>query len=242
MTVFIKNLLAKKSATKLTPFWKLKLSESEFYELKDVIVNAFRSYRSFDSCKIEAALYYAEWWKRLKDVRDKKGRDSKEDVYYSLGINLNYSEEFFKAALKGLEAAGGELIHINQDENLSSLFYQGGIPMNRVASESLISSGWDRFIRGLILRDYDFSALQNKSARHSLSLIDFCDQLKEADEFDDKERMPFYCDDSQGEKWYRFITEEIKKEKERIQKEHPFRIRWEFEIDKIASKLNISVA
>lgn len=239
MTVFIKNLLAKKSATKLTPFWKLKLSESEFYELKDVIVNAFRSYRSFDSCKIEAALYYAEWWKRLKDVRDKKGRDSKEDVYYSLGINLNYSEEFFKAALKGLEAAGGELIHINQDENLSSLFYQGGIPMNRVASESLISSGWDRFIRGLILRDYDFSALQNKSARHSLSLIDFCDQLKEADEFDDKERMPFYCDDSQGEKWYRFITEEIKKEKERIQKEHPFRIRWEFEIDKIASKLNI---
>lgn len=237
MTTFLKNLLDRKNITKPTPFWKLKLSESEFFELKDVIVNAFKSYSSFNSCRIEAALYYAEWWKRLKDV--KKGRDSNEDVFNSLGIEQNCSKEFFKAALKGLETAGGELIHINQNENLSSLFYQGGIPMNRVASESLISSGWDRFIRGLILRDYDFSALQNQSARKSQSLIDFCDQLKEADEFDDKERMPFYCDDSQGEKWYRFITEEIKKEKERIQKEHPFRIRWEFEIDKIASKLNI---
>lgn len=240
MTIFIKNLLEKKHVTTLTPFWKLKLSEQEFNELKDVIVNAFRSYRSFDCCKIEAALYFAEWWKRLKDVRDKKGRDSCKDVYDSLGLIADYSDEFYKAAQKGLELAKGELIHINNNERLSSLFFQGGIPMNRVASESVISSGWDRFIRGLILRDYDFSALQqNQSARHSQSLIEFCDQLKEADEFDDKGLMPFYCDDAQGEKWYRFITEEIKKEKERIQKEHPFRIRWEFELDLIASKLDI---
>ena len=239
MTIFIKNLLEKKHVTTLTPFWKLKLSEQEFNELKDVIVNAFRSYRSFDCCKIEAALYFAEWWKRLKDVRDKKGRDSCKDVYDSLGLIADYSDEFYKAAQKGLELAKGELIHINNDERLSSLFFQGGIPMNRVASESVISSGWDRFIRGLILRDYDFSALQNQSARHSQSLIEFCDQLKEADEFDKKELMPFYCGDNQGERWYRFITEEIKKEKERIQKEHPFRIRWEFELDFITSKLNV---
>ena len=242
MTIFLKNLLAKKNVTEFTPFWKLKLSESEFNELKDVIVNAFKSYSSFNSCKIEAALYYAEWWKRLKNVRDKKGRDSKEDVYNSLGIETNHSEEFFKAALKGLEAAGGELIHIKQDENLSSLFFQGGIPMNRIASESLIGSGWDRFIRGLILRNYDFDALQNQSARESKSLIAFCDQLKEADELDDKELMPFYCEDETGDKWYKFITEEIKKEKEKIQKEHPFNIKWEFEIDSVDpsdAKLNI---
>lgn len=225
-----------------TPYWKIKLSTAEFEELKNTIVKTFNENYSFKRCIEECSLYYAEWWKRLKNVRDKKGRDSKKDVYNSLGIDTDDSEEFFKAALNGLATVDGEIIHINQDENLSSLFFQGGLPMNRIASESLVGSGWDRFIRGLILRHYNFDALQNKSAQESKSLIEFCDQLKEADEFDDKELMPFYCEDETGDKWYKFITEEIKKEKEKIQKEHPFNIKWEFEVDSIDpsdAKLNV---
>lgn len=225
-----------------TPYWKIKLSAEEFEALKNSIIETFNKYNNFKPCREECALYFAEWWKRLKNTRDRMGRDSAEDVYQTLGIEGEFGKKFYNAAQEGLKLSNGEFIHVNRDELLSSLFFQGGIPMNRVTSESTSSSGWDRFIRGLILRNYDFSALDGVSAQHSQSLIDFCNQLKEADEYDDKGLMPFYCEDPTGDKWYKFITEEIKKEKEKIQKEHPFNIKWDFEIDSIGhcnAQLNI---
>ena len=46
------------------PFWRLKVTDREFEELRNYLVEEYRKYRSFNTCPREAALYMAEWWKR----------------------------------------------------------------------------------------------------------------------------------------------------------------------------------
>ena len=218
------------------PLWKLKVNAEEFNSLKSYIRQTYTTEGKFDKCKIEAALYYAEWYKRECVQSDRKGGVSREDVYKSLGLGVSKDKEYIKfydAAVTGLKAIPHhDIINTGTNRTLYSLLYQGGIPLKNICSETA-SSNWDRFIRGLILRDYDFSALQNESAESSKSLKEYCDTLKDASEQDSISDFPFCCDDEEGRRWFEFLTNTIKKTREKINREHPFRIGWEFDVDEV---------
>ena len=220
------------------PLWKLKLSTEEFKSLKSDIIQTYTDKGKFDGCKVEAALYYAEWYKRECTQSDRKGGVSREDVFKSLGVEATSKNDhikFYEAAVKGLKTIPNYDI-INTDSGsaraLYSLLFQGGIPLKNICSETS-SSNWDRFIRGLIFREYDFSALQNESAEYSKSLTEYCNTLKEASEHDSISDFPFCCEDEEGRRWFEFLTGTIKKTREKISREHPFRIGWEFEVDEV---------
>lgn len=81
------------------PLWKFKLSEEEYEALKQTL----RIHTS-DLAKYgeEAALCYAEWWRR-----DYKGNiPSKEDVAMGIGIHSSYANELYKAAREALQKHG----------------------------------------------------------------------------------------------------------------------------------------
>lgn len=221
------------------PLWTLKLSKDEYNELKTVLRERIRMHSCSLPFQKEACVYFAEWWKReyspfIKDGR--KGSVSKKDVFDSLGIEGN-PETFYKHACNGARELGIELVSLeNTDRWLYSMLYQGGLPMGNVSSDKT-ADGWDKFIRGLVLRDYDFGIIPNQSAEKSKSLFAFCDLIKQADDQDKPELMPFYCEDSEGWSWYQFIHNEIRKGKEKLAEERPFDINWEFAIDHLGHAL-----
>lgn len=223
------------------PLWTLKLSREEFDELKSILKDHVqKNSRRFPYQK-EACIYFAEWWKReytpfIKDGR--RGSVSKKDVFDSLGIEGD-PEAFFRNAWEGARMLGIELVSLdNTDRRLYSMLYQGGLPMGNVSSDQT-ADGWDKFIRGLVLRDYDFSIIPNQSAEKSSSLIAFCDLIKQADDQDKPELMPFYCEDPEGWSWYQFIHKEIRKGREKLAEERPFDINWEIAIDQLGHCLII---
>ena len=73
------------------PLWKLHVQEQEYNDLKETLSAAyFRG--NLDSYTREAALFYAEWWRREYDG----GFPSKERVARAVGIDD--SELLFKLA------------------------------------------------------------------------------------------------------------------------------------------------
>lgn len=83
------------SITPDMPLWKLKLTEEEYTNLKETLVqNAYR----LEDFGIEAALCYAEWWRR--DYNG--GIPSREDVAVGLGLPHYCWEQLYKAARHGL--------------------------------------------------------------------------------------------------------------------------------------------
>ena len=78
------------------PLWKLKLSEAEYEALKKCLIDY--KYALSLYC-VEAALCYAEWWKR--DY--KGGIPSKEDVASGIGLMTTYSSDLFDSARRALK-------------------------------------------------------------------------------------------------------------------------------------------
>ena len=221
------------------PLWKMKLSREEYNELKSILRERIQLNSRRYPYQIEACVYFSQWWLReysplIKDGR--KGSVSREDVFNSLGIEGD-AMSFFRKACEGARMLGIELVSLDSsDRPFYSMFYQGGLPMGNVSSDQT-ADGWDKFIRGLVLRDYDFSIIPNKSAEKSNSLIAFCDLIKQADDQDDPKLMPFYCEDAEGWSWYQFIHNEIRKGKQKLAEERPFDINWEFTIDHLGHAL-----
>lgn len=212
------------------PLWTLKLSREEYDELKSLLRVRIRLNSSRFQYQKEACLYYAEWWKREYTPNKKEGQKggvSKQIVFDSLGVDGD-PEDFYRKACEGAKMLGIEIVSLDTDRRLYSMLYQGGLPMNNVSSEQT-SDVWERFIRGLVLRDYDFSFI-NYSAEKSSSLFTFCDLIKRADEQENPELMPFYLDE-EGLSWYQYIHYEIRKEKEKLAAEKPFAICWKIVID-----------
>ena len=88
-----------KTLEKNTPLWKLKLTDVEYNGLKQTL----KEHENNLSCYgMEAALCYAEWWRR-----DYKGNiPSKEDVATGIGINTDNAEGLYKAARNALKKRG----------------------------------------------------------------------------------------------------------------------------------------
>lgn len=131
------------SITPDMPLWKLKLKEEEYTDLKNTLVqNAYR----LEDFGIEAALCYAEWWRR--DYNG--GIPSREDVAVGLGLPRCCWKQLYKAARHGLASHGFAFIHsLKGNEYFRTLLNQGGLPVNYIKNGTDLS-GFSRFLIGLV--------------------------------------------------------------------------------------------
>ena len=142
----LKSILDARSRQSITsdmPLWKLRLTEDEYENLKNTLAeNKFRL-KDFGD---EAALCYAEWWRR--DYNG--GIPSKEDVAVGLGLPRPCWNQLYKAARHGLESHGFTFIHsLKGNEYFRTLLNQGGLPVNYIKNGNNLS-GFSRFLIGLV--------------------------------------------------------------------------------------------
>lgn len=125
------------------PLWKFKLSEGEYEALKQTL----RIHTS-DLAKYgeEAALCYAEWWRR-----DYKGNiPSKEDVAMDIGIHSSYANELYKAAREALQKHGYTFLHsLKGTLYFRTLLNQGGLPINYITNSGNMGN-YSRFLKELV--------------------------------------------------------------------------------------------
>lgn len=131
------------SITPDMPLWKLKLTEEEYANLKKTLV---RNAHRLEDFGIEAALCYAEWWRR--DYNG--GIPSREDVAVGLGMPHDCWEQLYKAARNALKRHGFTFIHsLKGNEYFRTLLNQGGLPVNYIKKGNNLS-GFSRFLSGLV--------------------------------------------------------------------------------------------
>ncbi len=125
------------------PLWKLKLTDIEYENLKKTLRSHLYDIHNYG---IEAALCYAEWWRR-----DYNGNiPSKEDVAMGIGIDRNYGEEIYKAARLALKKHGYEFIHsLKRTEYFRTLLNQGGLPVNYIKNSQNLGS-FSKFLKELV--------------------------------------------------------------------------------------------
>ena len=135
------------------PLWRLKITDSEYFELRTYLADIWRSYRSFNSCPREAALYMAEWWKRDPDMGEERGLENR--IFLSLGLDENRegTESFIHNARWVMQERDSAFLGFkplvikhfpNGDAGLRrrthttfydyTLLYQGGFPMGKASS------------------------------------------------------------------------------------------------------------
>ena len=124
------------------PFWKLKLTEEEYESLKSTLRNNADNLASYGE---EAALCYAEWWRR--DYHG--GIPSKEDVAGGIGLNSDLGKDLFDAAKGALQKHGFTFIHtLKGTLYFRTLLNLGGLPINYIKNGNLGS--FSRFLKELV--------------------------------------------------------------------------------------------
>lgn len=125
------------------PLWKFKLSEEEYEALKQTL----RCHTS-DLAKYgeEAALCYAEWWRR-----DYRGTiPSKEDVAMGIGLHRRLGDDLYMAARKALQKHGYAFLHsLKGTEYFRTLLNQGGLPVNYIKNSGNIGY-FSKFLKELV--------------------------------------------------------------------------------------------
>lgn len=238
---FFDTLLKRRGYDKCPlPLWRLKLTDSEYSELRQLLEECTHSPGShhFVGVRREAALFFAEFWRR--EYVD--GSHSKQMVYDALrSPNKDLSDEFFDNACAGAKSLQIEQYIGAKTDYLNSMLYQGGLPM-KLLTKNESYSVWDRFTRGLVNRRIDFDELDlGKVATASSSMRDYCKQLIDALERDQYKLMPFYCED-ENDNWFIFLKELATQERSRHRQMHPFSLDWEFRIDKPEKRISIKYA
>ena len=125
------------------PLWKFKLSEEEYEALKQTLRCHTSDLARYGE---EAALCYAEWWRR-----DYKGNiPSKEDVAMGIGIHSSYANELYKAAREALQKHGYTFLHsLKGTLYFRTLLNQGGLPINYITNSGNMGN-YSRFLKELV--------------------------------------------------------------------------------------------
>lgn len=220
------------------PLWKLKITEEEFKELRDLLekrTHVINLNNPFITVCKEATLFFAEYWRRMYV----DGKHSKQMVYDALEStrpSVNYSNEFYEAARRGAKMLKIEKYDGGRADPLNDMLYQGGLPMKLVTA-NITNSVWDRFTRGLVNRKINFEELNlGLVASQSKCMKDYCEQLILGVEAERYLLMPFYCA-NENDVWFLYLKELAKQEKVRRHQLHPFSLTWEFRIDTVEKKI-----
>ena len=221
------------------PLWKLKITEEEFKDLRELLEKQTHVMsmcnNPFITLRKECTLFFAEYWRRLYV----DGKHSKQMVYDALEStrhNVNLCDEFYEAARRGAKLLKIEKYDGGRADPLNDMLYQGGLPMKLVTA-NVTNSVWDRFTRGLVNRKYNFEELNlGLVASQSQCLRDYCEQLILGIETEQFMRMPFYCL-NENDTWYMYLKELAEQEKIRRSQLHPYTLFWEFRIDNVENKI-----
>ena len=241
MSLFKVGSLLKKRGLKEChlPLWKLKITEEEFKELRELLEKQTHVMRMsnnpFITLSKECTLFFAEYWRRLY-VDGKNPKQMVYDALESTRHNVNLCDEFYEAARRGARLLKIEKYDGGRADPLNDMLYQGGLPMKLVTA-NVSNSVWDRFTRGLVNRKYNFEELNlGLIASQSRCLRDYCEQLILGIEAEQFMLMPFYCL-NENDTWYMYLKELAKQEKIRRSQLHPYSLFWEFRIDNVEKKI-----
>lgn len=220
------------------PLWKLKLTEEEYTNLKETLVqNAYR----LEDFGIEAALCYAEWWRR--DYNG--GIPSREDVAVGLGLPHYCWEQLYKAARHGLKSHGFAFIHsLKGNEYFRTLLNQGGLPVNYIKNGTNLS-GFSRFLIGLVeelssinidwddnnidlIKNFNCIAYLGKAFKND-NIYDVSLQIAHAIISEEDRWLPYDDTDSSLSE----LTKSLKREYRRVKSEHrtkPLSLSWKLRL------------
>lgn len=224
-----------KTLEKNTPLWKLKITDAEYDGLKQTLKEHEYNLSLYG---MEAALCYAEWWRR-----DYNGNiPSKEDVAIAIGLHYYYGDELFMAARNALKKRGYTFIHsLKGTEYFRTLLNQGGLPINYIKKSDSNIGTFSRFLKGLVrelsIINYDWSTEDNSIIRQfncisylgkafkNENIYDVSMQIAHAIIMDDNTLLPYDdTDESLAE-----LTHSLKREYSRVQRERrtrPLSLSW----------------
>lgn len=229
------------------PIWKLRISDYEYATLKSELKQAEEK-GHLDIYSVEAAIYYAEWWRREYSG----GFPSKEAVAASAGIQDHLA--LYRAARKAIEERKFKIFSVNhRREYFRTLLGQGGIPVNYVMSGSNYSN-YSYFLRGLVRElsviNYDWNDRDSSivtrlncisrlpgSFQHE-SIFDISLQIAHAIISGDDSLLPYDSEDHS----LTDLTNGLKKEYERAQNERhirPLSIGWRLLLDEEDGRIEL---
>ena len=236
--IALKDILQSRGMKKLQgnyPLWKFKLTDDEYESLKLDIRSHIGFLKDFG---IEAALCYAEWWRR-----DYRGNiPSKEDVAIGIGLSRAYGEELYMAARIALIQHGYSFLHsLKGTEYFRTLLNQGGLPVNYIKNTDSNMGSFTRFLKGLVrelsIINYDWSNEDNSiiqqfscisylgKAFKNENIYDVSMQIAHAIIMDDNALLPYDDTDASLSE----LTTSLKKEYTRAKKERkarPLSLHW----------------
>ena len=229
------------------PIWKMKISDQEYDDLKAELKRA-SLFGNLDRYCDEAAVYYAEWWRR----EYAGGFPSKELVAKS--ADIDDPQALYMAARTSLERHRFKIISVSQRrEYFRTMLGQGGIPVNYLKSGSNFSS-YSAFLRGLVrelsLINYDWnegdsSIVQELNCISRLarsfqneSIYDISIQIAHAIIMEDNDLLPYDSDDRSLSE----LTKGLKREYERAKTEgriKPLTLNWKLSFDADSQLCNL---
>ena len=223
------------------PLWKLKITQEEYEDLKSTLRAHPYNPELFQE---EAALCYAEWWRR--DYNG--GIPSKEEVAEGLGLPYYYGvgDDLFNAARAALKKHRFTFIHsLKGTEYFRTLLNQGGLPVNYIKNNEGNLDNFTRFLMGLIrelttinynwvegdisiIRSFNCISYLSKAFQND-NIYDVAMQIAHAIIQDDSSLLPY--DDT--DKALSDLTRSLKNEFIRAKKVHkapPLSLSWKLRI------------
>lgn len=236
---YFESLLQKRGLDKCPlPLWKLKITEEEFKELREILekrTHVINLSNPFITVCKESVLFFSEYWRRLY-VDGKHSKQMVYDALESTRTSVNLCDEFYEAARRGAKMLRIEKYDGGRADPLNDMLYQGGLPMKLVTA-NITNSVWDRFTRGLVNRKINFEELNlGLVASQSQCMKDYCEQLILGIEAERHMLMPFYCN-NENDAWFLYLKELAKQEKVKRHQLRPFSLDWEFRVDTVEKKI-----